>query len=54
MARREGTLKLTSNFEPRVAAPLDARSKVATLAELTASGTFPYPYTGMEVYVTSE
>lgn len=54
MARREGTLKLSSNIEPRVAAPLDARSKVATLADLTASGTFPYPYTGMEVYVASE
>ena len=54
MARREGTLKLSSNIEPRVAAPLDARSKVASLADLTASGTFPYPYTGMEVYVASE
>lgn len=54
MARREGTLKLTSNIEPRVAAPLDARSKVATLADLTTSGTFPYPYAGMEVYVASE
>ena len=54
MARTQGTLKLSSNIEPLAAAPLDARSKVSTLAELTASGTFPYPYAGMEVYVASE
>lgn len=54
MARREGTLKLSSNIEPRAAAPLDARTIVPTLAELTASGTFSYPYVGMIVSVQSE
>lgn len=54
MARREGTLKLSSNIEPRVAAPLDARTIVPTLADLTASGTFSYPYVGMIVSVQSE
>ena len=51
MSRREGTLKLSSNIEPRAAAPLDARTVVPTLADLTASGAFPYPYVGMIVSV---
>ena len=54
MARKQGTLKLSSNLEPRVSAPLDAREKVANLSDLTNNGTFPYPYEGMEVYVESE
>ena len=54
MSRREGTLKLSSNIEPRAAAPLDARTIVPTLADLTASGAFPYPYVGMIVSVQSE
>lgn len=54
MSRREGTLKLSSNIEPRAAAPLDARLIVPTLADLTASGAFPYPYVGMIVSVQSE
>lgn len=54
MARIEGTLKLSSTIEPRVAAPLDARSRVSTLADLTAVSTFPYAYQGMEVYVENE
>ena len=54
MARKEGSLKLSSNIEPRAAAPLDARTVVPTLADLTASGAFPYPYVGMIVSVQSE
>ena len=54
MARKEGSLKLSSNIEPRAAAPLDARTIVPTLADLTASGAFPYPYVGMIVSVQSE
>ena len=56
MARSTGTMKLSSNFEPRLGAPLDARIVVPTLADLTASGNFPYPYAGMVVAVqaTSE
>lgn len=38
MARIKGTLKLSSNIEPLAGAPLDARSIVPTLADLTAAG----------------
>jgi len=51
MARSTGTMKLSSNFEPRLGAPLDARMVVPTVADLTASGSFPYPYRGMLVSV---
>ena len=51
MARTKGTLKLSSNIEPEMSAPLDARDVVATLADLTASGSFPYAYVGMRVSV---
>ena len=51
MSRKQGTLKLSSNIEPLAASPLDARTVVPTLADLTASGAFPYPYVGMIVSV---
>ena len=51
MARTKGTLKLSSNIEPEMSAPLDAREVVATVADLTASGSFPYAYVGMRVSV---
>ena len=51
MARQKGSLKLVSNIEPQVDAPLDARAVVAELADLTAPDTFPYSYVGMVVYV---
>lgn len=54
MARTKGTFSLSANIEPRAAAPLDARERVALISDLTASGTFPYPYEGMEVYVVEE
>lgn len=54
MSRKQGTLKLSSNIEPLAASPLDARTVVPTLADLTASGAFPYPYVGMIVSVQSE
>lgn len=54
MARQKGTFSLSANLEPRAAAPLDARSKVALKSDLTTEGTFPYPYEGMEVYVVEE
>lgn len=50
MARTKGTYSVTSNFEPKVGAPLDARTVVKLTADLTAVGTFPYPYEGMTVY----
>jgi hypothetical protein len=51
MARQKGTLSLASNIEPSMNAPLDARTVVNTLADLTASGSFPYFYEGMIVAV---
>lgn len=51
MARPEGTLKLSSNIEPQVGAPLDARAIVGTVADLTVAGNFTYSYVGMIVSV---
>ncbi|MBP5593918.1 MAG: hypothetical protein J6Y02_00955 [Pseudobutyrivibrio sp.] len=54
MARKRGTYSLSANIEMLAGAPIDARSVVATKADLTANGSFPYPYIGMETYVVSE
>lgn len=54
MSRTKGSFSLAGAIEPLISAPLDAREKVATKAELTVSGNFPYPYVGMETYVVSE
>ena len=54
MARTKGTYTISANIEPEAAAPLDARMRVATKADLTASGSFPYPWIGMKCYVTEE
>lgn len=51
MARRKGSLKLGSNIEPQVDAPLDARAVVPTTADLTDAETFDYFYVGMVVAV---
>lgn len=51
MARAKGTLKLSSNIEPQVGAPLDARSIVPTESDLYAAGSFDYSYVGMIVSV---
>lgn len=54
MARTKGTFNISANIETNASAPLDARERVATKADLTASGSFPYFYEGMMVYVVSE
>lgn len=54
MARTKGTFSLSANIEPRAAAPLDARERVALISDLTAIGTFPYPYEGMKVYCAED
>ena len=54
MARQKGTLSLASNIEPSMNAPLDGRSVVNTVADLTASGSFPYFYEGMIVSCKSD
>ena len=51
MARPEGTLKLTSNTEPKMNAPLDARLVAPTKSDLY---TMQYFYRGMRVYVRDE
>lgn len=54
MSRQTGTLKITSNIEPLVGAPLDARSVVKLKTDLTAAATFAYTYVGMQVAVQEE
>ena len=54
MARQRGTLDLGSNIEPNMSAPLDARTVVQQLTDLTTQGTFTYWYAGMRVSVLSE
>lgn len=54
MSRTEGSFKISGALEPRIASALDARTIVQTKSELTASGNFPYPFVGLEVYVVSE
>ena len=54
MSRQIGTLKISSNFEPRMGAPLDARSIVKLKSDLTAANTFEYSYVGMIVVVQEE
>jgi len=49
MARSKGTLSLASNIEPSMNAPLDGRTVVNLLSDLTASGSYPYYYEGMIV-----
>lgn len=54
MARTKGTANLSGTIEPLAGGALDARSVVQAKADLTASGTFPYSYVGMETYVVAE
>lgn len=54
MSRTKGTYTLTSNIEPKVGAPLDARTVVKLKTDLTANNTFPYPYKGLTVFVEEE
>lgn len=54
MARAKGMLNLSGNIEVLAGAPFDARELVPTKADLTVASNFPYPYVGMETYVTAE
>ena len=54
MARNKGSANLSASLEVLAGAPLDAREVVQVKADLTASGSFPYKYVGMEVYVIAE
>lgn len=54
MARQKGTLRVGSNIEAQMNAPLDARQRVALKADLTVAESFPFFWVGMEVYVADE
>jgi len=60
MARTKGLLPLSGNFEPQVAGPFDARSRVETKADLLLLATWqskdgnPYTYVGMVVTVYAD
>lgn len=51
MARTKGMLNLSGNLEVNAGAPLDARSVVPTVADLTVAANFQYKYIGMTVTV---
>lgn len=54
MARNKGSANLAASLEVLAGAPLDARQTVQTIADLTAEGSFPYFYIGMETYVVAD
>ena len=54
MSRTKGTYTLTSNIEPKVGAPLDARTIVKLKTDLTTNNTFEYPYVGLTVFVEED
>lgn len=51
MARQKGTANLAASLEVLAGAPLDSRSIVPTLADLSVAANFPYKYIGMNVTV---
>ena len=54
MSRAKGTANLAASLEVLAGAPLDAREKVPTKADLYLASNFPYPYVGLETYVVAE
>ena len=60
MARDKGSLGISANFEPQIAAPFDARANVPTKADLivasnwTANDGNTYAYNGMTVTVAED
>ena len=60
MARAKGTLGISANFEPQIAASFDARANVPTKADLlvssnwTANDGSSYVYNGMTVTVAED
>ena len=51
MARQKGTANLAASLEVLAGAPLDSRTVVPTVADLTVAANFPYKYIGMPVVV---
>ena len=54
MSRTLGNIPLSQNIEVAKAAPLDARTVVRNLSQLTDGVSVPYPYTGMTVSVSDD
>lgn len=54
MARQKGSANLAASLEVLAGAPLDARTVVNQKSDLTAAGSFPYFYLGMQVTVKAE
>lgn len=52
--RAKGSFGLAGAMEIKADAPVDARTIVNTKTDLTTSGSFPYKYVGMEVFVKDE
>lgn len=50
MARRPSALKSSNSIEYTTGLPADARTLVELKSDLTATGSFPYPYEGLPVY----
>lgn len=54
MARQKGTANFSGTLEVLAGGPIDSRTVVPTLADLTVASNFPYAYVGLETYVVSE
>ena len=54
MARQKGTANFSGTLEVLAGGPIDSRTVVPTLADLTVASNFPYAYVGMETYVVAE
>lgn len=51
MSRTKGILGISANFEPQIAAPLDARQKVDTRSDLLLAATWTANDLGVYVYI---
>ena len=54
MGKSIGSANIAASFNVLADAPLDSRTVVDTVADLTASGTFDYKYVGMPVYCKAD
>ena len=54
MGKSIGSANIAASFNVLADAPLDSRTVVDTVADLTASGTFDYKYVGMHVYCKAD
>lgn len=54
MARQKGTANFSGTLEVLAGGPIDSRTVVPTLADLTVASNFPYAYVGLETYVVAE